>query len=291
MAINQTHLRAFYRVALDGGFSKAAQNLNISQPTLSSQVAALEERYGVHLFDRRGRVIELTPSGIELFEICQRIFNAVTEAEDLLSGFSDMMHGDFRFYADSPIYAVRLIARFREKYPGPHVELTIANYAQVRASLENSMADMAIMAGSPPAKGFGSMRVARYPLVALVPNHHRWAGQKEISMEELLQQTLLMREAGSMTREALENGLEKAGMQIENSITIGSREAVREGVAQNLGIGVVSEPEFGGDSRMQAVRINHPRITMEEHLVWPKDRARTRIGKAMLSVARDMTNI
>ena len=288
MSINLTHLRAFYQVALHRGFSRAATHLNVSQPTLSSQVSSLEERHGVHLFDRRGRAIELTSSGQELFGICQRIFGGIIEAEDLLAGYSDTLTGQLRISSDSPIHAVRLVAAFKRNRPGPDVLLTIANHASVRADLEQSRADMVILAERFTGANYGWLRLARFPLVALISNRHPWSQLPEITLKELAGQKMLMREDGSMTRKALEDAAAERDLRFTDTLMLGSREAIREGVAENLGFGVIASHEFGGDTRMSAVKIAAPRITMDEYLIWPKDRARTRVGKAMIGVARSM---
>lgn len=289
MAINITQLRAFHRVALDNGFSKAAQSLNVSQPTLSSQVKALEDRYGVHLFDRQGRIIRLTQSGRDLFAICQRIFGATAEAEDLLQGLTDLRAGEIRLASDSPIHAVQLIAAFKQRYPAPHIELFTGNNEAVLDHLESSRTDMAILAGKPPGKGYDHLRIARFPLVALIPHDHPWAARRELPLEALVRQPVLMREVGSITRTTFEEAVAQAGYELRHPIELGSREALKEGVAANLGIAVMSQAEYGADARMTAAVIADPRIIMEQHLVWPKSRGKMRIVQAMIRTAREMT--
>ncbi|HEY4164795.1 MAG TPA: LysR family transcriptional regulator, partial [Dongiaceae bacterium] len=105
MSISQSQLRAFHAVATEGSFTKAAANLNVTQPTLSGQVRALEERYGVHLFDRRRRKIEVTDIGRQLLEITWRLFNLEIEAEQVLTAAKGLKRGHLRIGADAPYHS------------------------------------------------------------------------------------------------------------------------------------------------------------------------------------------
>ncbi len=96
MPMNHTQLRAFHAVAEAGGFTRAAERIHVTQPTLSGQVAALEVRYGVKLFERRGRGIELTDLGAGLHEVTRRLFAQEAEAEQLLDSAQGLTRGLLR---------------------------------------------------------------------------------------------------------------------------------------------------------------------------------------------------
>ena len=108
-----TALRSFHAVALHSGFSAAARAMNISQPTLSTQVKALEKRYDVELFSRIGRDVHLTPAGQELFQTTLRLMQNETEAEDLLNSFKGLQSGSLRSAAVGPFHATDMMLNFK----------------------------------------------------------------------------------------------------------------------------------------------------------------------------------
>src|SRR5215813_11813002 len=113
-----TQLRAFHTVASEGSFTRAADALHVTQPTLSAQVKALEDTYGVRLFDRRGRRIEATELGRGLLEITRRYFSLEAEAAQLLAATRGLRGGHLRVGADAPQHAIPALAAFSRKYPG-----------------------------------------------------------------------------------------------------------------------------------------------------------------------------
>ena len=127
MAINHAHLRAFHAVAAEGGFSRAAVARHVSQPTLSGQVRALEERYGVKLFDRRGRGVELTDLGRALFEVTRRLFAQEAEAEQMLAAARGLTSGELRVGADAPYNVIPMLAALNRRYPGVRLTLAFGN--------------------------------------------------------------------------------------------------------------------------------------------------------------------
>src|SRR5690348_16243031 len=108
MAPNFQHLRAFHAIATEGGVSRAARRLNVSQPTLSQQLKALEERHGVALFESRRVPLALTSAGRELFMMTNKLFGIVSDIGDLLSAATRPDGGMLRLGADSPYYAAKI---------------------------------------------------------------------------------------------------------------------------------------------------------------------------------------
>ena len=122
-----TQLRTFHAVATERGFTAASRVLNIGQPTLTSQVRALERMFDVELFHRRGRRIELTEAGTALFEITRRIMDLEGQARDTLSAFGGFHRGTLRVGAVGPYHATEMLSAFSERYPGVRLAVTIGN--------------------------------------------------------------------------------------------------------------------------------------------------------------------
>src|SRR5687768_13461963 len=112
--MNLAQLRAFHAVAAAGGFTRAAARLGVTQPTLSGQVKALEEAYGVELIERRGRQLALTEIGTALLDLTRRIFGLADEAEQLLGAARGLERGHLRLGADAPYHVLPALGAFTQ---------------------------------------------------------------------------------------------------------------------------------------------------------------------------------
>ena len=283
--MNYASLRAFHAVASHGSFTRAAESLGVTQPTLSAQVKALEEHYGVAVFDRRGRGIAPTSLGEQLLDITRRLFLLEEEADELLSRARDLTAGHLRVAAGGPYYAVPLLAAFGARYPGVHISLSIGNSEEVLDGLLHYRADVAVISDLEPDPRLEAIPYAEHRLVVFVPRTHPWARARGIRLRDLEGQPMVLREIGSMTRRLFEQATAKAKIKPRVVMEIESREAVSEAVAAGLGIGVVSEAEFGHDERLAAVPVTDAAMLTREYVVCLKERRRLRIVSAFLDQA------
>src|SRR5690625_3184566 len=125
--MRRTHLRSFYSVATTGSFTAAADLLNISQPTVTVQVRAIEETYGVELFHRRHRKIILTPLGKQLYALAKQIFSLESEARELLIDSGKLQTGHLRVGAVGPFHVTEMLAVFNSHYLGIDISVTFGN--------------------------------------------------------------------------------------------------------------------------------------------------------------------
>ena len=281
-------LRAFHHVAIEGGFSRAAQRLNLTQPAISDQVRRLEQDYDILLFDRKKKQIALTPAGSELLSITQRLFEAEHQAGEYLSEARALRDGTLRILADSAAHVTPILARFREAFPGVHVKLGSGNTETVVAALEAYQADIGIVGEYPGNRSaFEILRLGVSSIVACVARRGPLSGMNEIYVKDLADHPLVMREEGSRTRARVEEAARAAGITLTPAIEAEGREAVREIVASGGGIGFVSQAEFGQDRRLQPVLIrSESGLVMEEVLLCLKDRQDGRLIRAFLDHAR-----
>ena len=282
--MNSSELRAFHAVASAGGFTRAAERLHVTQPTLSSQVAALEARYDVVLLHRRGRRVEPTALGLTLLSITRRLFDVEQEAEELLAAAQTLKAGLLRLGADSPHHIIEKLAAYNRRYPGIKVSLAIGNSAGVLQDLLDYRIDVAVLADVTDDPRLVTRALRRDPLVVFVPRRHPWARRASVALADLAGQKMVMREPGSITRALIARALEKRGIALAAVIEIDSREAVREAVAAGLGLGVVSAAEFGADARLAAIPIREPDVTMTEYLVRLAERRPSRAVQAFLDL-------
>jgi DNA-binding transcriptional LysR family regulator len=191
--MNHARLRSFHAVAAQGSFTRAAQRLGVSQPTLSAQVKALERDYGVALFARRGRGIALTQLGERLREVTQRLFAVEQEAAELMSHAGALATGELRLGADSPAHAVPFLAAFRRKHPGIALTLAIGNAEEVLDGLLQQRSDAAVVADLAEDQRFEAIRCGRHRLVALVPREHALARRHSVRLAMLAALPAVMR--------------------------------------------------------------------------------------------------
>ncbi len=285
--MNLAHLRAFHAVATEGGFSAAAAARHVSQPTVSSQVAALESRYGVRLFERAGRAVLLTETGSALLEVSRRLFALEEQAEEVLTAARELRAGSLRLGSDGPHHAIPLLARFMRRFPGVEVSLETGSSERMLRALYGARIDCALIARTEPDPRLYALPYGSSPLVLFVPRGHRWARRAAIALAEVAGERVILREAASVTRQVFERALAESGIRPAAVMRIESREAVREAVAAGLGIGVVARAELDPDPRLRAVRIADRELAITEHLVCLEERRRLRMVAAFLALAAE----
>ena len=289
MPINHAQLRAFHAVASEGGFTRAAGALRVTQPTISAQVKELEESYGVKLFERAGRGVEITELGRALFDITRRQFGLESEAEQLLASARGLLRGQLRLGADAPYHVIPLLRGFARRYPGIKLSLSFGNSHEVLEALLDRRSDVAVLADLKPEDRIHAVPFRRDRLVLFVARGHAWAGRRSVRLKELEGRRVVLREVGSITRALFEEAMAAAEIPLGDTFEIGSREAVREAVAAGLGIGAVFESEFGHDERLRRVAIRDARIESTEYAACLKERLSVRVVRAFFDLLRQST--
>jgi LysR family transcriptional regulator, low CO2-responsive transcriptional regulator len=283
--MNLTQLRAFHVVARAGSFSLAARAGSTSQPTLSAQVKALETGYGVDLFARKGRGVQLTPVGQSLQAITTRLFAAEDEAQALLEGSRALTRGHLRVSADSAYHVMPILAALKRRHQGLTFSLKVDNSAAVLTQLIDHGSDIAVMAKMTSDPRLYSMKLREDRLVLFVQRRHPWAQRRRIPLSDLAGRDLVVRERGSITREVFETRLAEAGLKPGTLIEVQTREAVREAVAAGFGIGVVFESEFGNDARFRPIHVADADLAVGEYVVCLEERKRLALVRTFIEIA------
>ncbi len=286
-----TRLRSFHAVATEGGFTAASRVLGIGQPTITSQVKALEVSHGVELFYRRGRTVELTEAGRALFQITRRIMTLEGEVDGLLNAFGGFQTGEFRVGAVGPYHATEMLSAFSERYPGIKLSVTVGNSREMVQRLMDYTADVAVLAHVEDDPHIHAMPYSRHPVIAFVHNGHRFARRRRIRIEELQGERMVLRETGSTTRLAFETALSRAGVSIDPVMEIGSREAVWLAVARGIGIGVVSDIEFFPHPDLHPVAFSNVDIHTTAHVNCLQERRQSPLVAAFLDVAAALRDV
>ncbi len=282
-------LRAFHFVAICGGFSRAAEELFLTQPAISDQVRKLEDEYDILLFNRHKKQVTLTPAGEKLLEITRRLFENEGQARDLLTESRAERAGHLHITADSALHVLKILAAFRQKYPGVAVTVSAGNTETVIESLFSYTADIGVLGETPPDRDFVSIPLNATPISAFVAVGHPLAGRKSLGFQELTTLPLVMREQGSKTRKKLEEAAAAQGFTFAPAITAEGREAVREIVASGAGVGFVSAAEFGRDPRLVRIPLEgEDKMMMDETLICLRERRGGKLVAAFLDIAAQL---
>jgi len=279
-------LRAFHHVAISGGFSRAADELHLTQPAISDQVRKLEEEYDVLLFRRQHRQIALTAMGEKLLAVTRRLFDAEGQALELLCESRTLRLGSLRLAADSVHHVLHVLTAFREAYPGVQITVTAGNTETIVAQLQSYDADIGVLGDMAPHRDFEFIALNATPIIGVVAADHSLSSRRSLALADLAALPLVMRESGSRTRRLLEKRAAKTGVRLRYAIEVEGREAALDIVAAGAGIGFVSEAELGKHRGLARIALEGEPILMEEALICLSERRENKAIKAFLDVAR-----
>ncbi|RDJ20623.1 LysR family transcriptional regulator [Bosea caraganae] len=284
--MNDAQLRCFHLAATEESITRAAARLGISQPTVSAQIKTLEEGYGVQLFRRVGRKIELTDFGAHLKAITERIYAAQDEARELLIGHQNLSKGHLRIGAVGPFHVFPVLRELGTKYPDVTFSLRSGNSTSIYDALARYDIDVGILADLKPGdRKFHIQFLRRDDIVLLVNRDHPFAAKAFVSYAELAHETIILREQGSVTRSTFLSALIAEDHSMPRFLEIETREATKEAVACGFGIAPLLRSEAGEDERCTLVRIAPLAPGFDEYVACPRDLIRTPLIKAFLDAA------
>ncbi len=283
-------IRAFHYVAICGGFSRAADALFLTQPAISDQVRKLEAENDVRLFDRHSKKVVLTAAGEKLLQITRRMFEAEESVADFLSESRVLSAGQLNIMADSVHHITDILKVFRTRYPEVFISLQVGNTEAILHSLEQYDCDIGVLGELPKSQEYCALRLNSTPIVAFVAKRSKLITKARITLKELASLPLVLRERGSKTRAKLEEVTSAAGIDLNAIIETEGREAVREIVASDGRVGVVSEAEFGSGDGLRKVPISGRKMIMDEAIVFLRERKDSKLIRAFMEVSEELKN-
>ena len=243
MNITIRQLKVFQKVAILQSFTRASKALYLTQPAVSMQIKQLEETVGLKLFDKQGRQISLTDAGDEIRLLSDSVLQQIDETQHQLEQIASGDRGKLRLAVATTVASVatRLMARFNEQNPAMSLHFTVTNRNGLIQLLENNEIDIVIM-GLPPAElGLDTQELMANPLVIIAPPTHPLCDlDRSVSLNTLFKQDFILREPSSGTRLAIERFLNTQGRSLLSSIEMNSNDAIKQSVAEGLGLGIVS---------------------------------------------------
>lgn len=248
MTIDQ--LRIFLAVAEHLHFSRAAEELYITQPAVSAAVQSLEEQYGVKLFHRIGRRIEITEAGKLLQGEAEKILDQVALTERGLRELNDLQRGELNLGSSLTIgnyWLPEKISQFKRKYPGISVNCSLANTEEICMGTATGLFDLGLVEGEVKASLKSSLEEAVVGgdcLVIVVGASHPWFERQAVSLSEFLDTAWIMREPGSGTQQRFEEALQNWGIipaTLKTILVLNTGEMVKAVVERGVGATAISE--------------------------------------------------
>ena len=277
-------LELFEAIARLGSFTRAAEELFLTQPTVSMQIKKLSDTVGMPLFEQVGKKIYLTDIGHELHRTCLGISEHLANFEMIAADMKGLKTGKLRLavVTTAKYFAPRLLGTFCQQYPGVDVSLKVSNRERVLERLATNLDDLYILGQPPVDADVVAEAFLENNLVVIAPANHPLAKMKRIPLERLAKEPFLLREPGSGTRMATERKFDESGLKLKMRMELGSNEAIKQAVIGGLGVSVLSRHTLESDTpSKQFVVLNVQGFPIKRHwyFVYPA-------GKQLSIIAR-----
>ncbi len=246
MQIEFRHLETFCRVAELKSFSKAADDLFLTQPTVSGHIISLEQSLSLRLFDRASREVRLTKSGQVFLEYASKILSLRKEMLNALSEFSQGIRGELALGSSTipgEYLLPKLIGDFKKNHPSFVISLRIADTKEVIQYVLQDQVEFGVIGAKLNHPSLHYEKYAEDEIIVMAPSEHPLARKKRVGLDELLKEPWIVREEGSGTRIAVERALRRKGRTLKQFnvvMEMGSTSSVKEGVKANLGLAFIS---------------------------------------------------
>lgn len=238
------HLLVFLAVADKKNFSRAAEELHITQSAVSLDIKSLEKRYGVKLFERSNKYVRLTKAGEILYYHAKEILSNYTKAQRLIDDLSHSANGPLSIgsgYTFGEYKLPQILSSFKRQYPNITPKITIKNSKRISAQILRHELDLGIIEGNFAQSNLVINPFAHDEMVIIVSCNHHWSDKTEIEPEMLKEESWILREVGSGTREATDRMFKQIGISPHCIMEFGSSQIIKESVEAGLGISFISK--------------------------------------------------
>lgn len=281
-------LKVFESVARNLSVTRAAEELFLTQPTVSIQIKQLTELVGLPLLEQIGKRLYLTEAGQELQQVCKRIFDDLDHYAMRVYDLKGLRAGKLSLavITTAKYFIPRLLGQFCQRYPGVDVKLKVTNRERVLERMAENLDDLYVLGVPSEDPDITFEPFMENPLVILAPSDHPLARQTRIPPEALAGESFIMRESGSGVRLAVEQFFNNRGVRLHVRMELGSNETIKQAVAGGLGIAALSAHALVLDRTSDDVAIldvdGFP-LKRQLYLAYPQKRQMSVVGAAFLS--------
>ncbi|QDL53293.1 LysR family transcriptional regulator [Rhodoferax aquaticus] len=295
--VTPQQLRAFESTARLRSVTRAAQELHVSQPTVSIQLREIALAVGEPLFETVGRQLRLTQAGEAMQDAANEITGCWQRFETRMAEVHGLLRGRLRIAAvtTAEYFVPDLLGPFAAAHPGVDIELTVENRDRVVDRLQRSRDDLSVMMLPPDELPLDTFPFLDNPLVVIAAADHPLAG-KRLTLSRLAKARWLMREPGSGTRMAAEQHFARVGFEPHIAMSLGSNEAIKHAVSAGLGLAVVSRlavadivdtPSPARGPQLVQLKVSGFPIRRQWLLVWRRDQPMSAAAKRFVSYLRE----
>lgn len=249
--VTAQQIRIFEAVARNKSFTKAAQELSLTQPAVSIQIKRLEENNDVKLIEVVGKKLFLTAAGEHMYRSCEKILNELKELNIYIKSEQNRIDGELRIAVVTPAkYFISYILKaFLNRFPDVKPVITVINRRRILDEIKQNQYDLTIMGRVPEDLKMDSYPFFKSELVVVAPPQHALSKKRDIPVEALANERFLMREKGSGVRISCEERFEQDGVHIEPYMEMGSTEAIKQAVMAGLGISILPKQAIRLETR------------------------------------------
>ena len=291
--MNLHQLELFVAVADHGSFTRAAEALHISQPSVSARIRDLEDSLGQHLFEQVGRRIYLTDAGQELKEHAAAILLRVSEATRALDEIEGLQRGTLRVVATTTVgsYVLpRLMGHFKRAYPGIALALDVTNWSRAVELLRHHRMDLAVLGPTDEIEDMVVQDFVKNELVVAAAPSHPLSGRANVPFTELATHPVLVREQGSGTRADTERLFKDYGVELIVAMELRHSTAIKQGVMAGLGVSLLSKQAMGlelTNGTLVALDVEGLPLRRDWHIVHRHERRLPRAAAAFKGMLLD----
>ena len=284
-------LEIFEAIARMGSFTRASEELHLTQPTVSMQMKKLTDIVGVPLVEQVGKKVLLTEDGRELAQASRDIFAILDRYTMSVAQRRGLEKGRLKLMAitTASYFAPRLLGEFSKLHPGIELSLRVTNKEQVLASMADNLDDLYLLGTPPEEIDVVATPIMDNPIVVLTAPDHPLAGKKQLTLARLAEEPWIMREAGSGTRKAIERLFHDHGLDIRPRLELGSNEAIKQAILAGLGISALSCHALALHQPGQFAVLDAAGFPIQRHwyAVYPAGRQISVVARAFLDYLLD----
>lgn len=287
MNITFRQLRLFLALAETGSVSRAAHECHVTQPTASMQLKEISDSVGVPLYEVISRRVHLTDAGRDLARTARSIADDWAAFEQRIDALKGLTRGKLRVavVSTAKYFVPRLLGTFCARYPEIDISLEVLNRDGVVQRLRDNLDDLYIMSMPPADIDLEDQVFMPNPLVVIAASSHPLAARRKMDLKDLSSLRFILRERGSGTRMAIDAHFKRLGFKPDLRLELGSNEAIKEAVAGDLGVSVVSSHALHGQAAEQGVSVLNVKgfpIASHWHVVRQKGKQLSPIAKVFL---------
>ena len=276
--MNLHHMRYFLAVSRTSSFTQAAQQLHVTQPTVSGGVAELERELGVRLFHREGRRVELTMEGRTLSSYALRIEDLVDEAQDRVSAGGPVAGDSFGFGAIDAAVIYLLpdsLGRYTDQHPDVQLSIQVAPSRYLADDLLANRSEFAVLSLPCEHPRLDTLPVLRDEMPLVVGAHHPFAGKRSVRLDQVAEETLILFHPDSVSRKIVDEHFGEAGLSPRVVMEMRSPEAMRKLVEAGVGVSFlprIAVAESLASGAVKRVKVRGVTFERDIGLAWRKGR-------------------